>query len=73
MAMNVLKRQFEGLFGVGMNSRALSIDRLRQEILANAAQETSRYDIIACDLPWFGELAEKNVLLRSTISLTRAM
>ena len=63
MAMNVLKRQFEGLFGVGMNSRALSIDRLRQEILANAAQETSRYDIIACDLPWFGELAEKNVLL----------
>ena len=63
MAMNVLKRQFEGLFGVGMNSRALSIDRLRQEILANAVQDTSRYDIIACDLPWFGELAEKSVLL----------
>ena len=63
MAMNVLKRQFEGLFGVGISSRALSIDRLRQEILANAAQTTSRYDILACDLPWFGELAEKNVLL----------
>lgn len=63
MAMNVLKRQFEGFFGVGINSRALSIDRLRQEILANAKQKTSRYDIIACDLPWFGELAEKNVLL----------
>jgi len=63
MAMNVLKRQFEGLFGVGIRSRALSIDRLRQEILANAERSTSRYDIIACDLPWFGELAEKKVLL----------
>ncbi len=63
MAMNVLKRQFEGLFGVGISSRALSIDRLRQEILTNAARRTSRYDILACDLPWFGELAEKNVLL----------
>lgn len=63
MAMNVLKRQFERLFGVGISSRALSIDRLRQEILANAERKTSRYDIIACDLPWFGELAEKNVLL----------
>lgn len=63
MAMNVLKRQFEGLFGVGISSRALSIDRLRQEILSNANQNTSRYDLIACDLPWFGELAEKEVLL----------
>lgn len=63
MAMNFLKRQFEGLFGVGISSRALSIDRLRQEILANAARKTSRYDIIACDLPWFGELAEKKVLM----------
>jgi len=63
MAMNVLKRQFEGLFGVGINSRALSIDRLRQEILSNAEQKSSRYDIVACDLPWFGELAAKGVLL----------
>ncbi len=63
MAMNVLKRQFEELFGVGINSRALSIDRLRDEILSNARLKTSRYDLIACDLPWFGELAEKQVLL----------
>ena len=63
MAMNALKRQFEGLFGVGIKNRALSIDRLRQEILGNAELKTSRYDIVACDLPWFGELAEKNVLL----------
>ncbi|MEN0001501.1 MAG: extracellular solute-binding protein [Pseudomonadota bacterium] len=63
MAMNVLKRQFEGLFGIGIKSRALSIDRLRQEILSNATQKSSRYDMIACDLPWFGELADKKVLL----------
>lgn len=62
MAMNALKRQFEGLFGTGINSRALSIDRLRREILENAERKSSRYDIIACDLPWFGELAEKGVL-----------
>ncbi|MEM9475810.1 MAG: extracellular solute-binding protein [Pseudomonadota bacterium] len=63
MAMSVLKRQFEGIFGAGVHSRALSIDRLRQEILLNAERKTSQYDILACDLPWFGELAEKKVLL----------
>lgn len=63
MAMSVLKRQFEGIFGIGVHSRALSIDRLRQEILDNAKRKTSQYDIVACDLPWFGELAEKKVLL----------
>ena len=63
MAMNVLKRQFEGVFGTGIDSRALSIDRLRQEILSNAARRSSRYDIIACDLPWFGELADKGILM----------
>ncbi len=63
MAMNVLKRQFEGLFGVGISSRALSIDRLRNEIIRNSKLSTSRYDLIACDLPWFGELAQKEMLM----------
>ncbi len=58
MAMNVLKKQFETIFGVDIHSRALSIDRLREEILENSKQEHSRYDLIACDLPWFGEMAE---------------
>lgn len=64
MAMNVLKRQFENLFGVGINIRALSIDRLRQELLASSKLKMSRYDIVACDLPWFGEMAEKGILMR---------
>lgn len=57
MAMNVLKKQFETMFGVGVRSRALSIDRLRDEILSNSQATNSAYDIIACDLPWFGEMA----------------
>ncbi len=58
MAMHVLKKQFESMFGVGIHSRALSIDRLREEILSNAAAPRSKYDLIACDLPWFGEMAK---------------
>ena len=58
MAMHALKKQFENIFGVGIWSRALSIDRLHEEILDNASACVSRYDIVACDLPWFGEMAE---------------
>lgn len=58
MAMHALKKQLETIFGVRIWSRALSIDRLRDEILNNAKARVSRYDIIACDLPWFGEMAE---------------
>ncbi len=58
MAMHVLKKQFETIFGVNIQSRALSIDRLREEILTNAQKEKSDYDLITCDLPWFGEMAE---------------
>ena len=58
MAMHALKKQLETIFGVRIWSRALSIDRLREEILNNAKARVSRYDIIACDLPWFGEMAE---------------
>lgn len=57
MAMHVLKKQFETIFGVGVKGRALSIDRLRDEIIVNSQLDKSRYDIIACDLPWFGEMA----------------
>jgi multiple sugar transport system substrate-binding protein len=58
MAMHSLNKQFETIFGVGINSRALSIDRLRAEILKNSLKAKSSYDIVACDLPWFGEMAE---------------
>ena len=58
MAMQALNGHFERIFGISLKSRALSIDRLREEILLNANRVSSRYDIVACDLPWFGEMAK---------------
>ena len=63
MVMENLKRQFEQVVGVKINQRAFSIDRLHEEVLRNAERKASRYDIIAVDLPWIGEFAEKNILL----------
>ena len=63
MVMDALKRQFEQVIGTQISQRAFSIDRLREEALRNAERPASRYDIIAVDLPWIGEFAEKNVLM----------
>lgn len=63
MVMDTLKRQFEQVIGTQISQRAFSIDRLREEALRNAERPASRYDIIAVDLPWIGEFAEKNVLM----------
>lgn len=63
MAMNALKRQFEMILGVGIKSKALSIDRLSREIERNSKRKISEYDVIACDLPWFGELVAAQRLL----------
>lgn len=62
MAMHALKKHFQNIFGTGIQTRALSIDRLRQEIIENGRLKVSRYDIVACDLPWFGELASNGAL-----------
>lgn len=71
MAMDSLKRQFEQLLGTAIRNRALSIDRLRLEALANAERASSAYDIIAVDLPWIGEFAEKGVLAPLDEAVTR--
>ena len=63
MVMDNLKRQFEQTLGTQIHQRAFSIDRLRFEALRNAERESSRYDIVAVDLPWVGEFAKKNVLM----------
>ncbi|MFC2990970.1 ABC transporter substrate-binding protein [Halomonas tibetensis] len=63
MAMHNLKRQLEVIFGVSVNNKAKSVDSLREEILANARFSHSHYDIITCNLPWFGELASQEMLL----------
>jgi multiple sugar transport system substrate-binding protein len=63
MVMENLKRQFEQVIGTKINQRAFSIDRLHEETLRNAERNTSRYDIMAVDLPWIGEFADKGLLL----------
>lgn len=63
MVMENLKRQFEQVIGTQIHQRAFSIDRLREEALRNAERKTSRYDIIALDLPWVGEFAENGILM----------
>jgi len=62
MAMHNLKQQLESIFGLEIHNSARSIDDLLKAILANAGRATSRYDLVACDLPWFGELASKGIL-----------
>jgi multiple sugar transport system substrate-binding protein len=73
MVMKDLKRQFEQVLGTDIHQRAFSIDRLRDEAIRNAARRSSRYDIIAVDLPWIGEFAEKGILapLDDIMDLTR--
>ncbi len=56
MVMENLKRQFEQVIGTQIHRRAYSIDRLREDALRNADRKSSRYDIIALDLPWVGRV-----------------
>lgn len=63
MAMHNLKQQLESVFGLEIHNSARSIDDLLEAILVNAGRTKSRYDLVACDLPWFGELASKGILL----------
>ncbi len=63
MAMTALKRQFEMILGTRLTSRALSIDRLRREIVINGERKSSAYDLVACDLPWFGEMVAAGRIL----------
>ncbi len=63
MVMDNLKRQFEQTIGTQIHQRAFSIDRLHEEAVRNAERKASRYDIIAVDLPWVGDFAERGILM----------
>lgn len=63
IAMSALKRQFELILGVPIEARARPIDPLHDEIVVNSRRSQSRYDLIACDLPWFGEMGHHGRLL----------
>ena len=62
LAMQKVKQQFEMHFGTTIEVRALSIDRLRQEILENSRRTRSRFDIVTCDLAWMAEMVHEGAL-----------
>ncbi len=62
MAMQKLKRQFELHFGTEIEVRALSIDRLHEEILENSARALSRYDLVTCDVCWMEEMIQADAI-----------
>ncbi len=73
MVMENLKRQFEQVVGTKITQRAFSIDRLHEEAIRNGDHASSRYDIIAVDLPWVGEFVSRGLLtpLDSVLDIDR--
>ena len=53
---------FENILGVKIKFKTLELDKLHDEIIINSKSKHSRYDIIAFNLPWLGELVERDVL-----------
>jgi multiple sugar transport system substrate-binding protein len=54
-SMQVIHAQLEELGGGKVELNVLPFDSLHQQVLLNSRNNTSRYDIIAVDLPQFGE------------------
>ena len=50
------------LCGTNIEIVNLPLDELHDEIVDNAGRSQSRYDLMAVDLPWIGELAEDGII-----------
>ncbi len=50
------------LLGTKLEVVNLPLDALHREIMDNAAGPVSRYDLVAVDLPWIGQLAEEGAI-----------
>lgn len=58
-----LRRELSYLMGGQVRFTEVSIDELRNEVLANSQLIQSKYDVIAVDLPMIAEFAMRNVLM----------
>jgi multiple sugar transport system substrate-binding protein len=58
-----LRHEIAHLLGGPVRFEGRVLDELRERALANAALPRSEFDILAVDLPWMGEYAQKGVLL----------
>ena len=50
------------LCGTNIETVNLPLDELHAEIMANASRRDSRYDLVAFDLPWIGQLADAGMV-----------
>lgn len=57
-----LSSNLEELCGTSVEVVNLSLEKLLPEIIRNAAQKDTSYDLIAVDLPWIGQLAEDGII-----------
>lgn len=57
-----LRRELSYLMGGQVRFHEASIDTLRDKILSNSQRETSKYDVVAVDLPMIAEFAARGVL-----------
>src|SRR5438876_302987 len=57
-----LQEEVSGLMDGRVSFQAFPMDELRRQILADAAQPMSAYDIVQVNLPWIGEFSENEVL-----------
>lgn len=57
-----LSSTLEELCGGQVEITNLPLDKLLPQIIRNASQKESGYDLVAVDLPWIGQLAEDGVI-----------
>lgn len=60
--LHKVKSSLDEFCGGNIEIVNLPLDELHGEIMKNAARATSRYDLIAVDLPWIGQLATQGIV-----------
>jgi multiple sugar transport system substrate-binding protein len=60
-SMRDMWSDFRSKLSARKNFNLLSLPELREEVFANARRATSEYDVIAINMPWFGESVGHNV------------
>jgi len=58
-----LTPQLNELCGAQFEFTNLPLDQLHDEIFENQKRTKSKYDLVAVDLPWIGQLADSNVIM----------
>ncbi len=57
-----LSSKLEELCGAQIEIVNLPLDELQNEIMKNAERSNSRFDVVAVDLPWIGQLAQQKII-----------